>query len=292
MSPRTPTCWLDGRLVPEAEAQISAFDRGFLYADSLFETLRVYGGQAFRLAAHEQRLTASARVLGLPLPDLDPPAVVARLLEANGLADASVRVTVTRGPSLAGPRPSPGGAPTLLLQARPLRPGLAAQAQDGLAARRLPWPLRARGLWLQTHKTGAYLSSVVALGQVLPDEEPILENTDGQLAEGATSNLFWVRGSRLFTPHPDAGCLPGVTRALVLELAPALGLATDEGFFPATDLAGADEAFLTNSVIEVTPLVTVDGRPVAGGLPGPVTRALQQAYRATVARELGSPCPP
>ncbi|MHB8765660.1 MAG: aminotransferase class IV [Deferrisomatales bacterium] len=284
-------CWLDGRLVSEAEANVSAVDRGLLYADGLFETVRVYGGRAFRLAAHWKRLAASARALGLPVPDLDPAAGIAQVLAANQLTEASVRLTLTRGSEPGGPRPAPGpeGTPTLLVQARPLRPTLAAQAEAGLAGRRLPWPLRARGLWLQNHKTLAYLPSVVALGQVPAGEEPILENTEGHLAEGATTNLFWVRGRRLFTPCPEAGCLPGLARALVLELAPGLGLETEAGFYPAGELLGADEAFVTNSVVEVLPLVAVDGRPVADGRPGPTTRALQQAYRATVTRELDPP---
>ncbi len=282
-----PRCWLDGRLRLEARARVTAGDRGLLYADGVFETLRAYGGRAFGLPEHWQRLTASAEALGLPLPPADPGAIVHRVLAANRHQDASVRLTLTRGAEPPGPRPDPAGRPTLLVQARPLRPDLAARAQDGVAGRRLPWPLRARGLWLQQHKTVAYLPSVVALGRVPPGEEPLLENTDGHLAEGATSNLFWVRGGRLYTPHPEAGCLPGVTRARVLAFASTLSIPWEEGFFPAADLLGAEEAFVTNSVIEVTPLVAVDGRPVGGGRPGPVTRALQGAYRIAVARELG-----
>lgn len=278
-------CLLNGRLLPEPDARVPALDRGLLYADGLFETLRCYGGRPFLLAEHWARLSASAAFLGIPFPAVDPAALVARLLGANGLADASVRLTLTRGSLPAGPRPAGAGEPTLLVQARRLRPDLGRSAEAGIGGCRLPWPLRARGLPLQGHKTLCYLPSVLALGAVPAGEEPLLETTEGHLSEGATTNIFWVRGGRLFTPHLDCGCLPGVARRLVLSLAADAGIPVEEGFYPASDLADADEAFVTNSVVEVTPLVRLDGAALGDGRPGPATRGLQAAYR----REVGRP---
>jgi branched-subunit amino acid aminotransferase/4-amino-4-deoxychorismate lyase len=211
------------------------------------------------------------------------------VLDANGLADASVRITLTRGPLPAGPRPGPATSPTLLVQARPLRPDLDRLASHGLEARRLPWPLRARGLPLQGHKTLAYLPSVLALGAVPEGTEPLLETTEGHLSEGATTNVCWVRGGRLFTPHLDCGCLPGIARGLALCLAGELGIPSEQGCYPAADLADADEAFVTNSVIEVVPVVQLDGKSIGVGTPGPVTRRLQASYRARVP---GAPAAP
>jgi branched-subunit amino acid aminotransferase/4-amino-4-deoxychorismate lyase len=175
----------------------------------------------------------------------------------------------------------------LLLQARPLRPELETNAAEGTAVRRLPWPLRARGLPLQAHKTLAYLSSVMALSAVPAGSEPLLETTEGHVSEGAASNIYWAEGGRLFTPHTDAGCLAGVTRALVLRLAEQLEVPTEEGLYPVSHLARADEAFLTNSVVEIVPLTHLDGRPVGAGVPGSMTRRFQSAYREAVSRHCG-----
>jgi branched-subunit amino acid aminotransferase/4-amino-4-deoxychorismate lyase len=281
-----PCCFLDGAILPESEARIDPRDRGLLYSDGLFETYRTYRGRPFRLGEHWDRLVASARVLGITPPTVDPVALTARLLTANGLADAVVRVTLTRGREPVGPRPGPG-FPTLLAQVRPLRAGLAELWERGCSGARLPWPLRARGLPLHSHKTLAYLPTVLALGAVGAGEEPILENTEGHVAEGATTNVFWVRQGRLCTPAVGAGCLPGVARRLALEEARGMGLPLEEGFFPWGELAAAAEAFLTNSAVEVLPLVRLGEAPVGDGRPGPVTRRLQAAYRERVAAEVG-----
>ncbi len=275
-------CLIDGELVPDAEARVSVYDRGFLYADGLFETLRVYRGRPFRLQDHWARLAESARFLALPMPTADPAALIGQLVEATGTQDGAVRFTLTRGQTPRGPRPAGGTSGTLVVQMRPLPADLERRTVEGIGLRRTPWPLRARGLPLQGHKTLAYLSSVLALGAAGADEEAVLWNTHGHLCEGATSNLFWSSGGRLCTPHPDTGCLRGVARETVLGLAGTLGLDLDEGHFGAEALAGADEAFLTNAVVEVVPAVRLDGRPVGSGAPGPVTRALQDAYRRRV----------
>lgn len=280
----TRWAWLNGRLVREAAAVVSAADRGFLYADGLFETLRLYGGRAFRLADHWDRLTASSRFLGLPDPP-DPNPAIEAIVRANGAADAAVRFTWTRGTLPAGPRPGPAPDSTFLATLRPLPPDLPRRRAEGVEARTVSQPLRARGLALQGHKTLAYLGSVWALGQVPEGTEPVLLTTEGHVAEGATSNLFWVRDGVLYTPHPDTGCLPGVAAKVVRERAAALGLAVREGFYEPDHLGGAEEAFLTNSVVEIAPVVALDGRPIGPGRPGPVTRRLQEAYAEAVRLE-------
>jgi len=283
-------CLIHGELVVESAARVAALDRGFLYADGLFETLRVYGGRPHRLADHRARMADSAAFLGLPPPPEELADLVARVLEANGLVEAAVRITWSRGHLPAGPRPAAVGLlPTLLVQTRPLPEDLAAAARDGVAACLLPWPSRCRHSPLHHHKTLAYLSSVLALGAVEPGVEPLLTNSHGELAEGATANLFWVCGGAVYTPHAEAGCLPGITRRVVLERARAAGLPVHEGFFPVAALAVADEAFLTNAVREVLPLVTLGGSPLGSGAPGPVTRQLQRAYAVDVAADAAPP---
>lgn len=283
---RSGYCLIGSELVPESEALIPARDRGFLYGDGLFETLRVYGRKAFRLRDHWQRLTGSAGFLGFSVPPIDPEEAVSRLLSANRVDDAVIRFTLTRGTEPAGPRPGPG-QPLLIGQLRPLPGHLGRRTGEGILGRRLPWPLRARGLPLQAHKTLAYLPSVLALGAALEGEEPILENTEGHVAEGATTNVFWIRDGTVRTPRPEAGCLPGIARALVLELSQTIGISVEEGFWPWAELVDSAEAFVTNSVVEILPLVRLEGEPLGIGRPGPVTRSLQTAYRRAVEEETG-----
>ncbi len=282
-------CFLNGALVPEPEARVPAQDRGFLYGEGLFETVRVYNGTPFLLSRHWERLLGSCRFLGLPDPPWDPARVIGELLAANRLADGVVRFTWTRGVFPRGPRAGPGRSPVLVAHLRPVPDDLPVRQARGVGGVRMPWPLRCRGNPLHRHKTLSYLSSVVALGRVGPGEEPLLETAEGLLAEGATSNVFWICGTTLYTPHPDVGCLPGVARGVVLEEAHRTGLRVAEGPFPTEELLRADEAFLTNAVVEVVPLVRVDGRPVGDGEPGPWTRRLQEAYRARVAAERDRP---
>ncbi|MBI5446280.1 MAG: aminotransferase class IV family protein [Deltaproteobacteria bacterium] len=283
------------KLVPEAEAVLSASDRGLLFGDGLFETVRAYGGRLPLWEEHWARLRRSAGFLGIPLPAADPHALALRLLEANELSEGSVRVTLTRGApreDVPAPRPEPPERallPTLLLHARPLRPDLEELRAGGISGRRAPWPLRARGLPLQGHKTLAYLGSVLALARAAAGEEPILETTEGHLAETATGNLFWRQGGEIRTPSLDSGCLPGVARSIVLRAAGALGIPVREGLFPVDDLRQSEEALLTNAVQEVIPLVRFEGAPVGQGSPGPVTVLLQNAYRREVASRLGEP---
>lgn len=282
-------CIVGSRLVKEADASISPFDRGFLYADGIFETLRVYNGKPFRLAEHWSRLVASAKFFGIALPREKPEALTARIVEANGASSAVIRFTLTRGVEPSGPRPGSDSElnSTLFVQLRELRTEIASIAENGVMGKRLPFPLRAKGIPLFTHKTLCYLPNVVALGKVGPGIEPIIENTDGQVAEGATSNIFWIKDKNLFTPAIEAGCLPGVTRKVVMDLARERGLKIDEGLFPAADILQAEEAFITNSVLEIAPLIKLDDQLISGGIPGLCTRCLQVDYCSLAEKETG-----
>jgi len=272
--------YLDGELVAAESAALPASDRGLLYGYGLFETMRAYGGRVFRLAQHYRRLQVGADVLAIPVS-----LTLAALAEAagatlarNGLAGARLRLTVTAGPD--------GGRPSLLLTAREVT--------------EYPPELRRRGLAavvsaVRRNETSplAGVKSLNCLDNVLAREdahrrgfgEAILLNTRGFIAEGAASNVFLVRDGKLLTPGIEAGALPGITRRAVLELAAEERLVAEEADLSPGDLAAADEAFLTGSVMEVMPLVGVDGEPVGTGRPGPLTQRLAEGYRALVARE-------
>ena len=270
---------LNGALVREEDARISPFDRGLLLGDGVFETMRAYGGRPHAMDAHLDRLRRGCEALRLPFPDGLPEAVRA-VLDANGLADAAVRVTLTRGPGGRGASPRGAGPPTVLVTASPVH-----HAPETYE----------RGLRLVTAsrrrvgsesvdpsvKTLGYLVNVLARMEAedAGADDALFVDHAGHVVEATQANVLLVRGDELATPPLSSGCLPGVTRADLLALAPALGLRAAERALTREDLLGADEVVLCASVLEVAPVVALDGRPVGGGRPGPWAARLREAYR-------------
>lgn len=301
MSAQIATVWLDGELMPADQARLPALDRGFLYGDALFETLRAYDGRLPLFERHMRRLQASQRALGWAVPE-DSAALLAAaraLLSANNTQEAALRITITRG-VVAGPLglPTPQ-APHRLLHLRPLPPALPEWLAHGVQALLLE-PGQRSALSLAQHKTTSYLAHLLfkERARAAGCWEAVLRASDGTLLEGASSNLFAVRGGTLHTAPLGAGVLPGVMRALCLELAADAGISLAERDLGVQELAGAEEAFLTNSVAEVVPLVrareaTSGDRAgpvwsIAGGAPGPLTRRLQAAVRSFVGATAGA----
>lgn len=279
----TGIVFLNGRYVPAARATVNVFDRGLLYGDGLFETMRSYGGAVFAVPAHLERLNASARILGFSVPGLDWKTIFAVLLRRNRLrrTDAWIRLTVTRGVGAPGLLPRDMSKPTVIATARRVPAEYAHAAQHGIAVAVLPF---ARCDFLAEHKSLNYLPSI--LGRLLAAEqdsgEGVFCDESGYLREGTTSSLFVVRDGALSTV-PASGILPGVTRHVVLELAARAGIPTLEQPLTRKDLAACEEIFLTSSVAEIVPVVKMAHETVGNGHPGPVTRALQRLYRRAVA---------
>jgi branched-chain amino acid aminotransferase len=273
--------WVDGELVDDAVARVSPLDHGLLTGDGVFETTRVYGGTPFAWTRHVARLHRSAEALGLVPPD----GAVLRdaadaVIAANGLVDARLRVTITGG---VAPLGSERGAvpPTVIVAAGPMRPW--APTADVVV---VPWCRNERGATAGL-KTTSYAENVRALG-VAHDRgasEAIFPNTRDELCEGTGSNVFVVVAGELATPPLTSGCLPGVTRDLVIELSARSGIACAERDLPIDALGAADEAFLTSSTREVHPVAHVDGRALPAA-PGPITQALQDAWRQLLAADL------
>jgi branched-subunit amino acid aminotransferase/4-amino-4-deoxychorismate lyase len=281
--------YLDGQYLDAAAARVSLFDGGYLCGDGLFETLRLYRGRPFDLAGHLERLRRELDLLGFrwrpDLAELDH--ILRELAARNGLADrdARARLSVSRGARPGATLPLDGLddlEPTISATVSPLPDAVSRWQADGLRAQ-LMRPVFARGNFPQL-KTLNYLPSVLALrfAHAAGFEEALLQDRRGRILEGAASNVFLVKDGRLRTPHPRLGLLPGRTRALVLALARRLGRRVEEEAFALRDLLGADEAFLTGSVKEVTPLVGVDDAVIGDGRPGPVTREIQTRYRQDV----------
>jgi len=253
---------------------VSAFDHGFLLGDGVFETVRVYAGEPFALDEHLARLCASAGVMGIPVPG-GLEAAAHEVLKANELSDARMRITITSGGGPAGLARG-AGPPTALVLALPLT------AWPPVSTAIVSRFRRDEHSPLAGVKTTSLAHGVIALAEARDAgaDEALLLNMAGNLCEATTANVFLVHDGVAATPPLDAGCLAGITRAHVL------GLGAEERTMSGADLRQADEAFLTSSTREVQPLVAINGRPVGGGQPGPVTLRLAHAYSEMVAARL------
>ncbi len=291
---------LNGRLVPAEAANVSVWDGGFLYGDGIYTTLRLYAGRPLDLTAHVARLNRMAAELELPvvLDEARSAAAIRELAAANGLAaaDGRLRITISRGGGPGSGMPLSGLdaiAPTVLMTLVPVGPELAAWGADGIGVIVLD-EAYARGNF-PTLKTLNSLATLQALRRAAAAgcPEAILTGHGGRLLEGAVSNLFLVRGGELLTPAArDGEFLAGRTRERILRLAATLDVRAREAVLHTPDLAAADEAFVASSVREVLPVVRVDGAPLSDGRPGPVTRAVQAAYRALIQKDLPADAPP
>lgn len=291
-----PRTWVDGRLVEADRATVSVHDRGFRGGEGVFETLRVYGDHVFRVDAHLERALRGAARLDIDVPSDGEATAAARLRSALAATvaanrevtggEAALRLTLTPGAvDPATPFPGdPTGAPTTVVTCHPVveDPG---RRRDGVAVVTVPWSRP-----LSEVKSLSCLPAIQARRRARSRgaHEALLTSPDGQILEGATSNVFALVEDRLVTPPRDAGILPGVTRRVLLEIAGRVGLGTDERTVDRGLLARADEVVLTSTVREVVPVVAVDGEPVGSGAPGPVARDLWVAYREEVDRERGS----
>jgi branched-chain amino acid aminotransferase len=303
---------IDGRLIPAAEARVSVFDRGFLYGDSVYEVVRTYHLEPFELAAHLRRLEESARRIALPLPwgAARLAAEVGRVVEASrggdpvepgaapwNVGERMVRLVVTRGTGELGLDPALAGEGTVVLLSLPLRGPPLVAYQEGVGAWPVGGPDAPRGPRRggdPAAKTGEHLFHVLAVKEARAHaaEEALLVDGAGCVGEGASSNVFaWSRGE-LVTPPLAVGILAGVTRARVLEIARDLSLPVRERPLPLRELERADEAFLTSTVREILPLTRIGERPVGPGGPGPVTRRLHAAFRATAGGPIPDSAPP
>jgi branched-chain amino acid aminotransferase len=279
-----PFVWLDGALVDSSVARVSPFDHGLLVGDGVFETVRVYGGRPFAWRRHLERLEHSAAGLGLPVPPVAALRTAAEaVLAANALTEARLRITVTGGISPLGSERG-DHPPTVIVAATLVTP-----APRATTVAISPWPRNEHGATAGL-KTTSYAENVRALAYArqLGATEAVFENTQHELCEATGSNVFVVSRGVVRTPPASSGCLLGVTRALVIERCPALGIAVEEVDLPLHALVDdADEAFLTSTVREVQGIAEVAGWghtfPAA---PGPVTRRLAAAFTDLVAREI------
>lgn len=261
-------------------ALIPVNDRGFTLGDGLFETIPLYFGKPFLLDRHLSRLRDSARMISLRIPfsDSDIANAVTTLAERGGISRGVARLTVTRGVGPRGYGIAGCDSPTWVLTVEPYEPMSREKWERGFALAGVTVCKNASSP-LRGVKSISALERIMILDEARKAgaDEALVLSTAGHVACGSAVNIFWTRDGRIETPSLDNGILPGVTRAMVIGLAGNANLETIEGRFPPSALMEAQEVFVTNSLIEIVPVATIDGR-VISAVPGPVTRKLAQIY--------------
>ena len=277
---------IDGRVGSPEEITLKVTDNGFVFGDSAYETLRTYGGRPFELGRHLRRLRRSIGLLGFELKAGDDE-IQARIDACLSFAkndESYLRVIVSRGVGDMTYRFERIPQPTMAMYVKPLEPTNAALYEKGgpvviVSIRRNPIEALNPAI-----KSSNLLNNALATREAYGRGafEAILLNTRGEVAEGAGSNVFIVKDGRLLTPPLSCGLLPGITRELTLEIAAATGVPSEERVLFPADLHSADELFITSTLKELAPMVTLDGAAIGAGTPGPLTHALLKSYRARI----------
>jgi len=270
--------------VPKSQAKVSVFDHGFLYGDGVFEGIRSYGGRVFMLDEHLDRLYESAKSIWLTIP-IDKEQMkeaILQTLRTNKLRDAYIRVVVSRGEGDLGLDPRKCPKPNVII------------ITDRIEL--FPNELYERGIEMVTVsvrrnspqalnpniKSLNYLNNILAKIEAINAGKPegLMLTIDGYVAEGTGENIFVIKRGELFTPPAYMGILKGITRQVVMNLAREMGYPVWETVLTLHDVYTADECFITGTAAEIVPVVKLDGRTIGEGVPGPITKALIQKFRA------------
>jgi branched-chain amino acid aminotransferase len=277
---------VDGKLGAEEDRLLSPLDQGFLFGASVYETVRTYGGRAFLLERHLERLRESAGALEITLDVTDDElaARVEETLVAAGNSESSIRIVVSAGVGSIDYRAGSASRPTVVVIVRPLPEYPESLYREGARAVIVPMMRATRGGLDPRIKSSNLLTNVLALREAQRQKayEAILLNPDGAVAEGSMSNVFVVARNVVRTPPLSAGILEGITRELTMEVAREKGLTVEERAFKPEALLEADEMFITASARQIVPIVQVGKNRIGNGKPGPVTRALIAAYKEKV----------
>lgn len=275
-------CWMNGEYKRAEELLISPFDHGFLYGIGFFETFRTYDGHVFLFEEHMERLARALEEyrISMPYTTEEIRAAVQRLTALSADRDGYFRLNISAGAHEIGLAPSRYDSPNVILFRKELP-----QVERGTAK---------KGVWLETprnlpessvrHKSHNYMNNVKGRLELpsLKEQEGIFVTAEGYVAEGITSNVFWIKDGMLFTPSIETGILPGITRAFVLVIAEEAGMRVHEGFFPKSVVEQADEVFISNAVQELVPLLQIGDKPLPGAS-GVYTNKLHERYVQAIA---------
>lgn len=269
---------INGKLVAAEEATVSAIDRGFLYGDGIFETIRVYKGVPFMLDAHLARMAEGCSVISMPPPNMEQVKLwVEETLSANCLSDAYLRITATRGATGLLWYDLDTSSVTVVIMAKPM---VQERFSEGL--RLMVSSFRSDELSpLSRIKHTGILWKIMARAEARRAgvDDALLLNTKGHVSEATAANIFWVCDGKLFTPALDCGILAGITRAIVIEIANAVGIETQEGYFTLDDVFNAEEVFLTSSTRELVPVRSLGDKQFGDMGYGRMTKLLLSLYQ-------------
>lgn len=274
--------YINGKFYDENEAMVSVFDHGLLYGDGIFEGIRLYKGNVFKLESHIDRLFRSAHAILLELPWSKQEVIdaVCESCRENGLTDAYIRLVVTRGKGKLGLSPFSCHDPRLIIIADQVQLYAQELYDNGLKVITVPTRRNSPAALPPMVKSLNYLNNIMAKieAQKLGYQECLLLNQEGYVAECSGDNVFIVSGGKLITPPVSQGSLGGMTREAVMDLAKELGIEVVEKQLTRYDVWSADECFLTGTAAKIISLVELDFRAIGTGKPGPVTKRLLEAF--------------
>ncbi len=281
--------YLDGKFVDKAEAMVSVFDHGLLYGDGIFEGIRLYDGNVFRLVEHLERLEYSAKALLLKLPLTRQELIDAtcETCRRNNLRNGYIRLVVTRGPGDLGLAPWSCPKPTLFIIASTIQLYPKEFYDNGLGIATVPTRRIGHAALPPTVKSLNYVHNI--LGKIEAKQagalEAIMLNEQGFVAECTADNIFTVHKGTIYTPAASQGALKGITRDTIFDIAREQKIPIQDTNLTRYDIWCADESFLTGSGAEVVPVISLDGREIGTGKPGPITKRILADFRSRVTKE-------
>ena len=282
--------YLNGQFVDEERASVSVFDRGFLYGDGVFETMRTYDGHILWLAQHLHRLFDSAHMIMLPLTQSkqDFTDILRQVIDRNALRNGLLRVTVSRGKGPPGLDIDACHPPTVIITSRPHSPYSSTHYTHGVSLVTLDVRRNSTAALSPSIKSLNFLNNILAKAEATRKGafDGIMLNQHSHLTEATTSNLFLAKDGQLFTPAATCGILEGITRNAVLGIATEQGIASPQQSLTVDALYAADECFLTNTSMEIMPVTQIDNHMIGSGRPGPMTLHLHDAFRRNVMQYL------
>ena len=287
--------FLDDKFVKKEDAVVSVFDHGFLYGDGVFEGIRVYSGNVFRLDAHLKRLFESAQsiMLNIPYTKEELTQLIVDTIRKNELDSAYIRVVISRGKGNLGLDPSSCSKPSVIIIAEVLTMYPKEFYENGIKIASVPSRRNRPDVLSPQIKSLNYLNNILVKLEANQAgvQEALMLNDQGYVTEGSADNIFIVKSGVIFTPPVYLGALEGITRNAIIDVARAKGYEVRESPFTRHDVYVADEVFLTGTAVEVIAAISVDGRKISNGKPGNVTNDLLDEFRKIVTTD-GVACYP